>query len=137
MVLIVKVAVTGPPRGVTEAGAAVQLASAGKPVQASITCALNPNKGLTVTVGLAEFPATGVAEDGDTATMKSAPAPPKETSCGLLGALSTRVSTPPSPRPAAVGLKITLMVHVPPAATVAQAFCCVKPVLVEIVPKIR
>jgi hypothetical protein len=36
-----------------------------------------------------------------------------------------------------VGLKITLMVHVPPAATVAQVFCCVKPVLVEIVPKIR
>ena len=44
------------------------------------------------------------------------PFPNKMTVCGLLRALSLRVSTPVR-LPAAVGVKVTLIVHVPPTTT--------------------
>ena len=63
VVLTVKVEVTAPvPLGVTVAGEAVQVASAGKPVQVSVTGEVNPDTELTLTVTFVGFPATTVAE---------------------------------------------------------------------------
>ena len=51
VVLTVKVEVAAPvPLGVTVAGEAVQVASAGKPVQVSVTGEVNPDTELTLTV---------------------------------------------------------------------------------------
>ena len=43
------------------------------------------------------------------------PVPLSEINCGVLGALSTRVTEPNAPPPV-VGVKVTLMVQIPPAA---------------------
>ena len=116
MVLIVKVDVTElTPFDVSVDGEAVQAACAGKPLQAIVTWPLYPNSGFTVTVRVVEFPATSVAVDGATARPKSEPAPPMETTCGLVGALSVMVKVPVSV-PACVGANKTLIVQAAPAA---------------------
>ena len=58
--------------------------------------------------------------------MKSAPLPPKLTTCGLPVALSVMVKEPVLP-PAAVGVKVTLMAQFAPAAKlVPQELVCAK-----------
>jgi len=116
VVLIVNVEVTElTPLGVSVDGEAVQVAAAGRPLQASVTWALYPNSGFTVTVRLAEFPATTVAVGGATVKPKSEPAPPKETTCGLVGALSVMVNVAVRV-PACMGANKTLIVQAAPAA---------------------
>jgi hypothetical protein len=116
VVLIAKVEVIElTPFGVSVDGEAVQVAAAGRPLQASVTWALYPNSGFTVTVRLVEFPATIVTVNGATAKPKSEPEPPKETTCGLVGALSVMVKVPVSV-PATVGANETLIVQAAPAA---------------------
>jgi len=116
VVLIVKVEVTGLlPLGVSVDGEAVQAAATGRPLQVSVTWALYPNSGFTVTVRLVEFPATTVTVDGATAKPKSEPEPPKETTCGLVGPLSVMVNVPVRV-PTAVGANKTLIVQAAPAA---------------------
>jgi len=59
-----------------------------------------------------------VAEVGVTETAKSAPLPPKLTTCGLPAALSVMI-TEPVLLPAAAGVKVTLMVQLAPTAKLA------------------
>jgi hypothetical protein len=111
VVLIVKVEVTElPPLGVSVDGEAVQVAAAGKPLQASVTWALNPNSGFTVTVRLAEFPAASVTVGGVTVKPKpegwSTPVPVSRIIWGLSGALSVRVRES-TLGPDTVGVKVT------------------------------
>ena len=104
VVLTVKVEVTAPvPLGVTVAGEAVQVARAGKPAQARVTGETKPDTELTLTVTFAGFPATTVAEVGLMDTPKFAPPPVRAITCGLLLALSIKV-TAPNALPAAVGV---------------------------------
>jgi hypothetical protein len=74
LILSVDVAALAPP-GVTEAGNGVHVARAGMPLQESATAELYPETEFTVTVTLAELPATSVVEVGATATPKSEPWP--------------------------------------------------------------
>jgi len=116
VVLIVKVEVTGPnPLGMSVDGEAVQVACAGRSLQASVTWALYPNSEFTVTVRSVEFPATTLTVDGVTAKPKSEPEPPKETTCGLVGPLSVMVKVPVRV-PSTVGVNKTLIVQAAPAA---------------------
>jgi hypothetical protein len=114
VVLIFKVAVAAvAPLGVTEPGEAVQVASAGMPVQVRDTPESNPDKDFTLRATLVEFPATTVAVVGFTAMPKSDPAPVNVTTCGLLGALSVIVKAPERV-PTALGVKVTLIVQEAP-----------------------
>jgi hypothetical protein len=133
VVLTVKVAVTAPVAlGVTVAGEAVQVARLGKPAQARVTGEVNPETELTLTVTFAGFPATTVAEVGLMDTPKFAPPPVREITCGLLLALSIKV-TAPIALPAAVGVYVTLMAQEPPAATCTpQVLVCPKGPVTEI-----
>ena len=76
VVLRVRVVETGPPLGVTLAGAKVQLEAAGKPLQEKLTAELMPFTGLTVMVNMVDWPALMVAFAGDAETVKSPPALP-------------------------------------------------------------
>jgi hypothetical protein len=138
VVLIVKVEVTGlTPFGVSVDGEAVQAAAAGRPLQASVTWALYPNSGFTVTVKLVEFPATIVAVSGATAKPKSDPEPPKETTCGLVGPLSVMVKVPVCV-PACVGAKKTLIVQAAPAARLCgQVFVWEKSPVITILVMVK
>jgi hypothetical protein len=95
-VLTVRLEVTEPvPLGVTVAGEAVQVASAGKPAQARVTGEVNPDTELTFIVIFAELPATTVPEVGLMDKPKFSPPPPvREITCGLLLALSVKVIVP-------------------------------------------
>jgi hypothetical protein len=67
-----------------------------------------------------------VAEVGVTETAKSAPLPPKDTTCGLPAALSVIVIEP-FLLPSAVGVKVTLMVQLAATARVVpQVLVCAK-----------
>ena len=104
VVLTVKVEVTAlVPLGVTVAGEAVQVASAGKPEQVSVTGEVNPDTELTLTVTFVGLPATTVAEAGLMDKPKFAPPPVRAITCGLLLALSIKV-TAPIALPVAVGV---------------------------------
>ena len=96
VVLMARLEVTAPvPLGVTVAGEAVQVASAGKPAQARVTGEVNPDTELTLTVIFAVFPATTVPETGLMDKAKFAPpAPVRAITCGLLLALSIKVTVP-------------------------------------------
>ena len=61
MVEMVRVVVAALLPGVTVAGANVQLASEGKPVQAKLTCWANPPAGVTVSVVVPLLPAAAIA----------------------------------------------------------------------------
>lgn len=69
---------------------------------------------LVVPIGCAVAKVT--AGGARTALGAVTPVPVSGIACGLLPALSTKVSEPKAP-PAAVGLKVTLMVQILPAAT--------------------
>jgi hypothetical protein len=65
------------------------------------------------------------------------PVPVSEIVCGLLPALSTKV-TEPTALPAVVGVKVTLMVQIPPAATdEPQVLVWAKGPLAVIEPRFR
>ena len=113
-----------------------QLALRGAPLQPSRTGALNPNKGAMLTVKETELPATTLAEEGVVETAKSAPPPPRATSCGLVGALSVIVSWPVR-LPAAVGVNVTSITQLAPAAKLLpQVLSCAKSPL-TLMPAIR
>ena len=111
-VLTVTWLVTGlAPSGVTEPGETEQLDCAGRPLQLKLTVPLNPPAGVTVSVKLAESPATTVTECGEAERANVLPVPPTRfTVWGLPGALSVIV-IPPLRLPAAVGVNVTLMVQ--------------------------
>jgi hypothetical protein len=71
------------------------------------------------------------------ATGAVTPVPVSEIVCGLLAALSTKV-TEPTALPAVVGVKVTLMVQIPPEATGAtQVLVSPKPALATMLVKVR
>jgi len=118
-VVIFKVDVVAPePLGVTDEGEAAQVDSEGVPLQESTTAELKPETEFTVMVTLVLPPATTVVEAGVTVTPKSAPAPVKVTTCGLLGAESVMVSEPVRV-PTTDGAKLTLMRQEAPVPRVA------------------
>ena len=106
-----------------EAGATEQVDSAGAPMQLKDTALLNPELGVMVSVKLAEVPAKTLADVGEPEIVKSAPLPEvvvlpdRFTIWGLLGALSATV-TDAFRVPAAVGAKVTDIVHCVPGARV-------------------
>ena len=91
------------PLGVRVAGDAEQVASTGKPLHVRVTAELNPDAAVRLTVTLAAFPATTVADVGLTEIPKSDPPPVREITWGLLLALSVKVTVPTEP-PAIVGV---------------------------------
>lgn len=107
--------------GVTLVGDRVQVESAGAPVQANATGVVKPFRAVTVTVKLTVLPAATLADDGDTAILKSGPpvvpVPVSAAVCGLLGSLSATLRVAVAV-PAAVGVKVTLIVQFAPAARV-------------------
>ena len=65
------------------------------------------------------------------------PVPVSEIACGLVAALSTKV-TDPTALPAVVGVKVTLMVQIPPAARdEPQVLVCAKGGVAVIEPRVR
>ena len=94
-VATVRVAGTGSlPSGVIEAGEIAQVEPAGTPEQPSVTLALNPNVGVTVTAKVVAWPAVMLVEGGETESTKSEPFPLRLITCGLAGALSVMVIEP-------------------------------------------
>jgi len=99
--------------GVNGLGETVQAASEGAPVQVKPTLWLNPPSPATLKVYVADCPDATVAEveePGDAASVKSWPVPVRAMVWGLLTPLSVIVSVPLR-APAAVGVKVTLIVQ--------------------------
>jgi hypothetical protein len=64
---MVRVLETGlPPLGVTDGGLKLHVASEGSPLQAKVTCELNPFMGVTVNIAVPLCPATMVRVEGVT-----------------------------------------------------------------------
>jgi hypothetical protein len=98
---------------VTGFGETVQVASEGAPVQAKLTVWLNPPSPATLKVYVADCPGAAVAdveEPEDAASVKSWPVPVRAMVWGLLTPLLVIVSVPLR-APAAVGVKVTLIVQ--------------------------
>lgn len=72
VVVMVSVLVAAAPLGVTDVGLKLQAASAGNPLHANVTCALNPFSGVTVKVAVPLCPATIVRVVGFADSWKSA-----------------------------------------------------------------
>lgn len=117
------------PFAVTLAGETAQVASEGAPVQVTAIFPLRPPAGAMPKVYVAVWPRVRVAEvvDPEAApSVKSAPVPVRLTACGLPLALSVMVSDA-ARLPLAEGVKVTLMVQLAPAATLApQVFVWAK-----------
>jgi hypothetical protein len=64
-------------------------------------------------------------DPGAACKAKSVPVPERAIVCGLLAVLSVMESCPLR-LPACVGVKVTAILHCPPAATEEQLFVCVK-----------
>lgn len=114
--------------GVTEVGLSVHVEPAGAPEQVSATELAKLFKPTTVTVTLAGEPAATLVDMGETATVKSAvvvvPVPVSVAVCGLPAKLSATLKVALT-APVAVGEKVTLIVQLAPAASVAgQALVC-------------
>ena len=119
--------------GVMEAGLRVQMEFAGAPAQVSATAELKPFVGFTVIVtGVLTAPCATVTVVGAAPSVKSGgglvPFPVRLTVCGLPPALSVTVKVPVR-APATVGVNVTLIVQLAPAASVAGQ--AVVPVLVS------
>src|SRR5207237_516261 len=122
-----------PSAAVTEDGDTVQVAPVSAPAHARETADLSPPVGVMVTVNMRVFPAFTFWVPAGPVNAKSGAAVPFPLSasvCGLPPALSATDSVPVR-APEAVGVKVTLMEQLAPAAKVAglvgQAFA---PVLV-------
>ena len=107
--------------GVTELGVSEHDEPAGAPLHVKATADVKPFNPVTVTVVLAVPPAATLTDAGDAATEKSGvvvvPAPVSVAVCGLLASLSATLSVALT-GPVAVGVKVTLIVQVLPAARV-------------------
>jgi hypothetical protein len=104
----------------TEFSAGVQVARAGAPLQLSETDCANPLTGARSTVKIAVCPGTTVRLMQLVVSEKLCTVPVIATVCGLEAALSVTLSdavagTPPGG--AVVGVKVTLMVQLEPAAS--------------------
>jgi hypothetical protein len=130
VVLIVAIEVTPADVGVTGLGLSEQLEPAGAPVQVSATEDVKPFNPFTVTVVFAAAPAATLTLVGKAVTVKSGlvdvPVPVSVAVCGLLASLSATLNVAVT-SPAAVGLNVTLIVQLAPAASVApHALVCAK-----------
>jgi hypothetical protein len=128
VVVIVAVEVTAVDAAVTELGLSVHEDPAGAPVQVSATADVKLFKPVTVTVAVPVLPAAKLKVAGATAIEKSGPVdvpvPLSVAVCGLLASLSATLSVAVT-APAAVGVKVTLMVQLLPAARVVpHALVC-------------
>jgi hypothetical protein len=122
VVAIVAVDVAPVGVGVTDAGLSEQVEPAGAPVQVSATAVVKPLSPATVTVVFAVAPAAMLSVAGEAATVKSGfvdvPVPVSAAVCGLLASLSATLKVAVT-APVAVGVKVTLIVQLLPAARVA------------------
>jgi hypothetical protein len=91
-------------------------ASCGAPLHPKDIWELNPKMGVKVTLYVAVWPGATDMDAWVAAIEKSMLPPDREITCGLLGALSVRVSVPVRVPPA-VGVKLTLRLHEPCGAT--------------------
>lgn len=128
VVVIVAVEVTPLDVGVTELGFSVHEEPAGAPVHVSATADVNAFNPVTVTVEVPVLPAAKLKVAGATVTEKSGPevvpVPVRVAVCGLLASLSATLSNAVT-APAAVGVKVTLIVQLLPTARVApHALVC-------------
>src|SRR5712692_257928 len=126
VVFSARVAVTGLPFGVTEAGVSVQVASAGKPEQLTDTGLLKPPVGVIVKVKVAVSPALILAVDGLEATVKSGGATPFPLSPTTCCPAASLIVIAPTRAPVAAGVNVTVMVQLPPVLTVEQLFVSAK-----------
>ena len=121
VVVIVAVDVAPVEVGVTELGLTAQDEPAGAPLQVRATTEVKPFKPVTVTVVVAVPPAAMLRVAGEAATEKSGvavvPVPVSAAVCGLLASLSATVSVAVT-TPVAVGVNVTLIVQLAPAANV-------------------
>lgn len=109
------------PFGVTEDGETEHVTPAGAPPQVSETDWLNPPSGVMLAVTVADWPGTNATEAGEAEAEKSVATPDRLAVCTLLVTpllLSVTVSAPLRD-PLVVGLKVTLMLQLPPAAMLA------------------
>jgi len=114
--------------GVTDVGLSVHVEPAGAPEQVSATESAKLFKPTTVTVTLAGEPAATLVDMGETVIVKSAvvvvPVPVSVAVCGLPAKLSATLNVA-LVAPVTVGLNVTVIVQLAPAASVAgQAFVC-------------
>ena len=119
--------------GVSVLGETVQVASEGAPVQVKLTLWLNPPSPATLKVYVADCPGATVAEVEEpeaAASVKSWPVPLSATLCVLPGASSVMVRDPVL-APAALGVKVTLIVQLAFTLTeLPQVFVCAKSSLI-------
>jgi hypothetical protein len=108
--------------GVTEVGLSVHVDPAGVPEQVSATELVKLFRPTTATVTLTGDPAATVVETGEAAIVKSAvvvvPVPVSVAVCGLPAKLSATLKVALT-IPMAVGVNVTLIVQLAPAASVA------------------
>jgi hypothetical protein len=106
--------------GVSGFGEISQIASEGAPVQVKATLWLYPPKLPRLKLYAVDCPGATVAEVEEPAATneKSSPVPDRATACGLVAALSAMVRVAVRVPPA-VGLKVTVTLHVPLGGTVA------------------
>ncbi len=131
VVVTVIVTMTGA-LSVNELGDAEQVPAGIAPLQETVTASLNPPEGENDNGNVADCPAETVAEvepPGGTEMMMSVPWPDRVTACGLPGALSEIVIAPVR-APVAVGVKVTLIMQVPPPAATVALFAHVVPAAV-------
>jgi hypothetical protein len=130
VVVIVAVDVAPVEVGVTELGLKEQDEPAGAPLQVRATVEVKPFKPVTVTVVVAVPPAATLRVAGAAATVKSGvavvPVPVSVAVCGLLASLSATLRVALT-APVAVGVNVTLIVQLAPAANVVPHwFVCAK-----------
>lgn len=114
--------------GVTLVGLNVALDADGNPeAENEIEFGKPPVAGVAVTVNVAVCPAVMVAEDVGAARVKSIPVPVSVTVCVAGDALSVSVSVAGPKEPVDGGVKVMLMMQVPPPGIVAP--------LVQVVPE--
>jgi hypothetical protein len=116
------------PSSVSELGETEHLGPAGATPQPNETSPLKP-LGAMVSVKVAVPPAATLAEDVESdarAIEKSVPVPGSATVCGLPATLSEIVSEPAA-EPTEVGVKVTPIVQLPPAATAAHTSTSARP----------
>jgi hypothetical protein len=128
VVTIVPAEVTPLDVGVTEVGFSEHVEPAGAPVHVSATADEKAFRPTTVTVVFAVDPAATLTVVGDAAIVKSGvvpvPVPVSVAVCGLLASLSATLSVAVT-APVAVGLNVTLIVQLAPAANVGlHALVC-------------
>ena len=131
--------------GVTELGLSEHDEPAGAPEQVRATAVVKPFKPVTVTVEVAVAPAATLTAAGAVAMLKSGVVPPpvpvSVAVCGLLASLSVTLRVAVTD-PVVVGVNVTLMVQLAPAASdVAHALVCAKddappPVMLTAMPLI-